>query len=143
VAGGGPTYITGRVKIMSPDRYWHHLSSNNHENGTRSSFNSKRLDQCNARAWSVVRKFDMTLNGEIGVNPLIPASLNGCANIGLCNWPYRVPGPSTGSNGMSSIGYSEKSEVCFFSFCDDVEQCASSYDMPLRILVMHHGPVNG
>ncbi len=49
--------------------------------------------------------------------------------------------PSTGSNGMSSSGYGDKSEACFFSLQFGVEQCLSLYDVPLRIAVMRHGPV--
>ncbi len=49
----------------------------------KSSFSSKRLGQWKARAESVVRWFAVTLNGEIGLNPSMPASLNGLVLIGL------------------------------------------------------------
>jgi hypothetical protein len=78
-------YITGRVEIMSPIRNWHCFSSDYQGSRMISSFNSKRLGQLKVKAWSVVRKWAITLKGEIGMNPLIPASLKGCATIALCN----------------------------------------------------------
>ncbi len=84
----------------------------------------------------------MTLNGDNGVNPLIPASLKGCAAIRLCNPQYRLSGPLIGLNGMSLVGYGDKLEACLFSFHDGVEQCLSSYEAPFRAVVTFHGPVN-
>ena len=83
----------------------------------------------------------MTLNDEIGLNLLIPASLNGLAFMGLWSLPYQLSEPSTGLKGMNSRGYGDRSEACFLSFQCGVEQCWSLYKAPLRIAVMRHGPV--
>ncbi len=84
-AGGGPVYMTGRVDIVSPERNFRRSSSKDQGKGTILLFSSDRLGQWNVKSWSAVRKWAVTLKGEIGMNPLIPASLKGCAAIGLCN----------------------------------------------------------
>jgi hypothetical protein len=84
-AGGGPVYMNMRVEIVSPERSFHHSSSKDQGNGMILLFSSDRLGQWNVKSWSVVSKWAVTLKGEIGVNPLIPATLKGCAAIGLCN----------------------------------------------------------
>jgi hypothetical protein len=84
-AGGGPVYMTRRVAIVSLERNFCRSSSKDQENGTILLFSSKRLGQWNKKSQPVVRKWAVTLKGEIGANPLIPASLKGCAAIGLCN----------------------------------------------------------
>jgi hypothetical protein len=83
----------------------------------------------------------VTLNGWIGENPVMPASLKGCAEIGKRSCPYQVSAPSTGWNGINSGGYGDKSDACFFSFIEGLSQCSSSYEVPGRIAEIHQGPV--
>jgi len=81
--GGGPVLRTGSVVMESPSLYRWSSALSCHWNGAISSLSSERLDQWNLVQYPVVARFVATLNGLSGVNPLIPAALNGYDVIGL------------------------------------------------------------
>ncbi len=124
--GGGPLYITGMAVMESPKRWARRSSSDIDWNSGMLSLSSERLGQWKVRAVSVVRYWAVTLNDKNGLNPSTPASWNGLALIGRWIWPYLVSGPSTGWNGINSIGYGDKSEAGFLSLRLWLEQCTSS-----------------
>ena len=63
--------------------YLRNLLSLAQGNDPKSSFSSKRLGQWNAAHRSVMARLEAAWKGWIGENPLIPASLNGWAEMGL------------------------------------------------------------
>ncbi len=76
------------------------------------------------------------------VEPINPSLLEWVSYNWFVDLTIPVLGPSTGWKGMSSKGYGDRLDACFFSFWCGVKQCLSSYEAPFRDAVMCQGPVN-
>jgi hypothetical protein len=79
---GGPLYMTGRDIGLLLDITIQRSSSSCQGNGSSLLINSASVGQKKSLKSPMSRKLAGTLKGDGGMNPLIPASLNGCSPIG-------------------------------------------------------------